>query len=121
MAFSAFTKGAAVGAASVLLLGGLAVVAAVFVAAPRDELPEPTATRHEAVGTVTETEPVLCVEGAGDAQEAPPTLRCGLVQPGLLGASNLTVGDAVVGTIIEVETDPGSGAAFAVWESLAAA
>ncbi|HEY5859620.1 MAG TPA: hypothetical protein VIX62_04985 [Actinomycetota bacterium] len=120
MNWSPFTKGAAVGAASVIVLifMGLGVLAAVWIAAAGDEPPDPTATRHEAVGVVTTTEPRLCVEGTEPAQEGTPTPAwCGLAQPGYV-APNIAVGDAVVGAIIYVETDPGSGTAFSVWESL---
>lgn len=118
MALSAFKKGVVLGAASVLLLGGLVAVVVAWTVAPGDDPPEPTATRVEAVGRMTQTEPQLCVEGAGGAGEATPRLWCGLAQPAFVAASGVTVGDDVVGTVVEVETDPGSGSAFAVWESL---
>ena len=118
MTWSEFTKGVAVGAASALVAVGLGVFAMAWIAAPGDEGPDPTATRHQVVGVVTTTEPRVCVEGADPSPETTATeLWCGLAQPGYVD-DNLVVGDAVVGTIIDVETDPGSGTAFSIWESL---
>lgn len=105
---------------SVLAIGGLVIVAAVaaWMFLSRDEPPEPTATRHEVAGTVTQTGPRVCIEERSDAaDEAVPGRWCGLAEG---GAADVSVGDAVAGTIIGVELDPGSGAAWSFWESLTA-
>lgn len=102
-----------------LAIGGLVVVGAVaaWMFLSRDEPPDPTATRHRVVGTVTQTAPRLCVEERSDrGDEAVPRFWCGIAEAGV--ASGVSVGDDVAGTIIEVELDPGSGAAWEFWESL---
>ncbi len=101
-----------------LAIGGLVVVAAaaIWVYISRDDPPAPTATRHDVVGTVTQTGPRVCVEERSDGgDEAVPGLWCGLAEG---AASDVSVGDAVVGSIIGVELDPGSGDAWSFWESL---
>lgn len=76
----------------------------------RDDPPEPTATRHEVAGTVTQTGPRVCVEERLDpGDEAVPGQWCGIAEG---SAGDVSVGDAVAGTIIDVELDPGSGAAW---------
>lgn len=90
--------------------------AAVWASADRDDLPEPTATRHQITGTVTQAGAIICVETgpSADGDDARPTSWCGTTAQ--LGAPDLTVGSEVTGSVIDVETDPGSGAAFSVWE-----
>lgn len=120
MGLSAFRKGALSGAIATLAVEGLVIVAVAVAgtATSRDERPNPTPTRREAVGTVIEAEPQLCVEGQPDpADDRVPRVWCGLTEGGI--ASGVAVGDAVVGSIIEVELDPGSGPAWSFWESLA--
>lgn len=102
-----------------LAIGGLVVVTAVAVwlFISRDEPPHPTATRQNVAGTVTQREPRLCVEEQADgANEAVAELWCGLAEGGV--APGVSVGDAVSGSIIAVELDPGSGYALSFWESL---
>lgn len=116
-----FRKGAVVGALSILVLEALVLMAvvAVWTVASRDEAPDPTATRQPARGTVTETGPRLCVEGPDTAEDGTvPRMWCGIAEGGV--AAGLEVGDAVEGQIIDVELDPGSGAAFSFWESVTA-
>ena len=81
------------------------------------ERPEPRATRHHVEGTVTEVGLRLCVKGpsvtaSGDAERA---VWCGIAEGEL---ASVAVGDKVVGQIIDVELDPGSGASWSLWESL---
>ena len=113
-----FRRGALLGAVSVLAIAGLVVVGVVaaWMFVSRDEPPEPTATRHEVAGTVTQTGPRVCVEERLDpGDEAVPGQWCGIAEG---SAGDVSVGDAVAGTIIDVELDPGSGAAWSFWESL---
>jgi hypothetical protein len=101
-----------------LAIGAMVVVAAaaVWVFVSRDDPPAPTATRHAVVGTVTQTGPRLCVEeGSDGGDEAVPAVWCGLTEGAF---SDVSVGDAVVGSIIGVELDPGSGDMWSFWESL---
>lgn len=104
-----------------LAIGGIVVVAAaaVWIFVSRDDPPVPTATRHAVVGTVTQTDPRLCVEERSDSDDgAVPAVWCGLTEGAF---SDVSVGDAVVGSIIGVELDPGSGDMWSFWESLALA
>ncbi len=119
MATSEFKRGMATGVAGVVVVGWVVAVLAAWALTltPDDEPPKPTAERLDAIGTVTSTEPTLCVEGTEVADSAMPQKWCGLVQPGS-PASFLAEGVAVEGTLVGVETDPGSGSAFAVWETL---
>lgn len=118
MAASDLRRGALLGAVATLAAGGLVLVAAVAIwtFSSRDDPPAPTATRHDVVGTVTETGLRLCVEERPDGDdEAVPALWCGLAE-GV--SSDVSVGDAVAGSMIGVELDPGSGYAWSFWESL---
>lgn len=119
MAGSEFRKGAAVGAVSVVVFGWVVVALAAwaFALTSDDEPPEPTADRVDTFGTVTSTDPMLCVVRPPTDDAPRPAPWCGFAQPGS-PASFVAVGDAVTGTIVGVETDPKSGWAFAVWESV---
>ena len=117
MTRSSFLKGVLLGALSVLVLEGLVVTA--WLVATRDEPPEPTATRREVRGTVTQTDPQLCLtsgSGAPGAGGAPALGFCGLALGGV--ASGAAVGDVVVGHLVEVELDPGSGPQWVLWSSV---
>lgn len=119
VALSDFRRGALLGAVSMLAIGGLVVVVAVtaWLFISRDEPPNPTATRQDVVGTVTQLEPRVCVEAQSDgADETVAEVWCGLAEGGVAPA--VSVGDAVSGSIIGVELDPGSGYALSFWESL---
>ncbi len=114
---SSLLKGVLLGALSVLVLEGLVVAAWLF--ATRDEPPEPTATRREVRGTVTQTDPQLCVRSGSGAPEpgaAPALGFCGLALGGV--AAGTAVGDVVVGQLVDIELDPGSGAAWVLWSSV---
>ncbi|WP_436794471.1 hypothetical protein [Actinospongicola halichondriae] len=118
MAPSSFRKGALFGSVGVLVVEGLVVVAVVvaWMVIARDDTPDPTAARRAVFGTVTSTEPNLCVEGEPEDPDRPPPEWCGPTASGM--ATGVTVGDLVEGTIIGVELDPGSGFAWTFWESL---
>lgn len=119
MALSAFRKGALLGAASILVIEGLVAVAVVvaWMSTVGGGPPEPTATRRDAVGTVTQTGARLCVEGhSDDTDEAVTRLWCGRAEPGRV--PGVAVGDSVEGSVIEIELDPGSGPEWIMWESL---
>ena len=119
MALPAFRRGAAFGAVALLGVEALVVVAVAvaLVATAADDPPDPSATRRQAAGTVTQTAPRLCVEDQrGASGDEVPRSWCGLAEHGL--ASSVAVGEAVVGSIVEVELDPGSGPAWSFWESL---
>ena len=113
MTSSPFVRGAVLG--SLATLGVVAaIIVAVIVATADSGEPEPTASRDEATGTVTEIGARVCVEGrpAPDGQ-AVPRFWCGINAGGVDPA--VEVGDAVTGTIIDVELDPGSVAAVSPW------
>jgi hypothetical protein len=96
MTSSPFVRGLVVGSLATFAVGAMILVA----------------------GTVTEVGARVCVEGAPSPDgQAVPRVWCGIDAGGVDAV--VEVGDDVAGTIIGVELDPGSGATWSLWESLA--
>ena len=119
MALPPFQKGALVAAAAIFGVESVLVLVGVVVLASTadDDPPEWTGSQVEIRG-------VLESGGAGRVCVAPtdlgsdvPTSLCGLDVDGVL-AEGIEVGDAVIGVLVEVETDPGSGARWRLWSDL---
>lgn len=118
MTSSPFVRGLVVGSLATFAVGAMILVAAVVPSTNSSGEPEPTASRDEVAGTVTEVGARVCVEGAPSPDgQAVPRVWCGIDAGGVDAV--VEVGDDVAGTIIGVELDPGSGAAWSLWESLA--
>ena len=122
MTLSAFQKGALTGALSTILMGMLLVwgLAMASIALSSDEPPDPSATRDEVRGEFhSRIGQQVCVSVEGGSAEGgdprPPV--CGTALNAAV-PDTLVVGDDVVGDIVEVEMDPGSGSHWSLWYSL---
>lgn len=117
---SAFRRGILLGVAATVVVGVLAAYAVVTVWAGSsdDDPPEPTASRHEVSGeVVSRSAQTVCVEVGPTDDDGPAGQVCGSDVQGAVDRS-VAVGDVVVGELVDVELDPGSGAHWSLWSYL---
>lgn len=117
MTGSPFRRGFLFGAVSLLVSQGLLVViaAVVWLAWFTDDLAQPKATRRQTQGVVTQVGARLCIDGGAGAGST-ATEWCAFADDGV--AVGVEVGDAITGQVVDIESDPGSGTMWSIWESV---